>query len=211
MPLTDLAHPTESSRARILRAVRTELFSRGYSALTMDDLAVELGMSKKTLYQHFPGKEDLVRAAIEEFAREIRAEAEQILSDRHLTFAEKLRGLTGGLLQRLSPLSPHLFRDLQRFAPALHDLVVSLRRKNIPHIFGRLIEEGQLSGKVRDDIDPGFAAEFLLHAMQGLMQPQNLAHLRLAPHQTFERAMNLFFGGLLTPAGRKEHEKLFAR
>jgi AcrR family transcriptional regulator len=200
-----------SGRDRIVQAARAQLFLRGYSALTMDELAVELGMSKKTLYQHFAGKEELVRAAIEAFAREIRAEAEQILSDRHLTFAEKLRGLTGGLLQRLSQLSPHLFRDLQRFAPALHDLVLELRRKNIPVIFGRLIEQGQLSGKVRDDIDPGFAAEFLLHAMQGLMQPQNLEHLRLAPHETFERAMNLFFGGLLTPAGRKDYEKLFGR
>lgn len=203
--------PAEAPRPRILHAVRTELFLRGYSALTMDDLAVELGMSKKTLYQHFPSKEHLVRAAIEQFAREIRTEAEQILSDRHLTFAEKLRGLTGGLLQRLAQLSPHLFRDLQRFAPALHELVVSLRRKNIPLIFGRLIEQGQLGGQVRDDIDPGFAAEFLLHAMQGLMQPQNLEHLRLAPHETFERAINLFFGGLLTPAGRKDYEKLFGR
>ncbi|MBA3848513.1 MAG: hypothetical protein C0502_00775 [Opitutus sp.] len=200
-----------SGRDRIVQAARAQLFLRGYSALTMDELAVDLGMSKKTLYQHFAGKEELVRAAIEAFAREVRTEADRILSDRRLTFAEKLRGLTGGLLQRLSQLSPHLFRDLQRFAPVLHELVLELRRKNIPLIFGRLIEQGQANGKVRDDIDPGFAAEFLLHAMQGLMQPQSLDHLRLAPHETFERAMNLFFGGLLTPAGRKDYEKLFGR
>ncbi|MBA4135972.1 MAG: hypothetical protein C0518_01495 [Opitutus sp.] len=202
---------THAGRRRILRAARAQLFARGYSALTMDDLAVELGMSKKTLYQHFDGKEELVRTAIEEFAREVRTEADAILSDRRLTFAEKLRGFTGGMLQRLGQLSPHLFRDLQRFAPALHDLISDLRRKNIPYIFGRLIEQGQLSGKVRPDLDPQFAGEFLLHAMQGLMQPANLEHLRLAPHETFERAMNLFFGGLLTPAGRKDYEKLFGR
>lgn len=203
--------PLISGRRRIVQAARAQLFVRGYGALTMDELALELGMSKKTLYRHFAGKEELVRAAIEEFAREVRTEADAIIGERGLTFAEKLRGCTGGILQRLGQLSPHLLRDLQRFAPALHALTFELRRKNIPHIFGRLIEQGQLTGKVRDDIDPGFAAEFLLHAMQGLMHPDNLAHLRLAPPETFERAMNLFFGGLLTPAGRKDYEKLFPR
>jgi AcrR family transcriptional regulator len=203
--------PALTGRPRILQVARAQLFARGYGALTMDDLALELGMSKKTLYQHFAGKEQLVRAAIEEFAREVRTEADAIISDRSLTFAEKLRGFTGGMLQRLGQLSPLLLRDLERFAPALHELVFELRRKNIPHIFGRLIEQGQLTGKVRDDVDPGFAAQFLLHAMQGLMHPQSLQHLRLAPHETFERAINLFFGGLLTPAGRKDYEKSFGR
>ena len=38
---------------RILDAARVHLFTYGYSALTMDGLATELGMSKKTLYVHF--------------------------------------------------------------------------------------------------------------------------------------------------------------
>lgn len=175
----------------------------------MDDLATELGMSKKTLYLHFPGKEQLVRAALEEFAAEVRAEADVILADRRLTFAEKLRGFTGGMFERLSKLTPHVMRDLQRFAPALHEFTFDLRRRNVPYIFGRLLEQGQLTGKVRPDLDAKFAAEFLLHAMQGIMQPASLEHLQLAPPQAFEKAMNLYFGGLLTPAGRKDYEKSF--
>jgi len=199
------AAPTD----RIVRAARAQLFSHGYSSWTMDDLAAELGMSKKTLYLHFPGKEELVRAALEQFAAEVRAEADIILSDRTLSFAEKLRGFTGGMHQRLSLLTPHILRDLQRFAPSLHELTYEMRRKNVPYIFGRLLEQGQLSGKVRPDLDAPFAAEFLLHAMQGIMSPASLEHLHLAPHQAFEKAMSLYFGGLLTPAGRKDYEKSF--
>ncbi|MBX3737064.1 MAG: TetR/AcrR family transcriptional regulator [Candidatus Didemnitutus sp.] len=199
------------ARARIVRAARAHLFAHGYSSWTMDDLATELGMSKKTLYQHFPGKEELVRAALEQFASEVRAEADAIIADRNLTFAEKLRGFTGGMHQRLSLLTPHVMRDLQRFAPKLHDLTFELRRRNLPSIFGRLLEQGQLTGKVRPELDAPFAAEFLLHAIQGIMQPATLEHLNLAPHQAFEKAMNLYFGGLLTPAGRKDYEKSFPR
>lgn len=209
-PAADAASTLEAS-ARIVSAARAQLFAHGYSSWTMDDLATELGMSKKTLYQHFPGKEELVRAALEQFAASVRAEADAIIADRHLTFAEKLRGFTGGMHQRLSQLTPHVMRDLQRFAPRLHDLTFELRRKNIPYIFGRLIEQGQLTGKVRPELDAPFAAEFLLHAMQGIMHPGTLEHLRLTPPQAFEKAMSLYFGGLLTPAGRKDYEKSFPR
>ena len=208
--MPSLAKRAAGPRARILQQAREYLFVRGYSALTMADLATELGMSKKTLYRHFPSKEQLVRLIIIEFGREVRADADLILRDTRLTFAEKLRGFTGGMLQRLAHLNPHLLRDLQRFAPSLHELTFAIRRKNIPYIFGRLIEEGQISGMVRPEIKSGFAAEFLLHAMQGLLLPANLAHLHLTPPQVFENAMNLFFGGLLTPAGRKDYEKSFA-
>ncbi len=202
---------TQAIRARILAQTRRHLFAHGYNSLTMSELATELGMSKKTLYRHFSGKDELVRQVILNFGGEVRADADAILRDRRLTFAEKLRGFVEGMLQRLSHLNPHLLRDLQRFAPELHALLAEIRRKNIPYIFGRLLEEGQLSGMVRDDLNPAFAAEFLLQAMQGLLQAASVGHLALQPRQVFENAMNLFFGGLLTPAGRKDYEKLFPR
>ena len=197
--------------ARILRQAREHFFAHGYCACTMDDLAAELGMSKKTLYVHFPGKEAIMRAVIEQLGREVRADADALLANRQLGFAEKLRGFAEGMVQRLALLNPRTLRDLQRFAPELHELTVEMRQRNIPYIFGRFIEEGQLSGKVRSDVSPVFAVEFFLQAMQGLIQSATLDRLGLAPRDVLPRAIDLFFGGLLTPAGRKEHEKLFPR
>jgi len=196
--------------ARILRQAREHFFAHGYCSCTMDDLAAELGMSKKTLYVHFAGKEEIMRAVLEQLGREIRADADALFANRHLGFAEKLRGFAEGMVQRLALLNPRTLRDLQRFAPELYQLTVEMRQKNIPYIFGRFIEEGQIAGKVRTDVSPVFASEFFLQAMQGLVQPASLDRLQLAPRELLPRAIDLFFGGLLTPAGRKEHEKLFA-
>ncbi len=197
--------------ARILHQAREHFFAHGYCSCTMADLAAELGMSKKTLYVHFSGKEEIMRAVLEQLGREIRTDAEALLANRHLGFSEKLRGFAEGMVARLALLKPRTLRDLQRFAPELYQLTVEMRQKNIPYIFGRFIEEGQLAGKVRRDISPVFAVEFFLQAMQGLLQPTTLDRLKLAPRELLPRAIDLFFDGLLTPAGRKEHEKLFAR
>lgn len=196
---------------RIVRQARTHFFSHGYSQCTMDELAAELGMSKKTLYVHFTSKEALMRAVIADLSREIRASADELFANRRLNFAEKLRGFAEGMVARLTQTNPRLLRDLQRFAPDLYRQVAEMREKNIPYVFGRFIEEGQLAGMVRPDVDTAFAVQFFLQAMHGLTQPATMERLGLTLRDIAPRAIGLFFGGLLTPAGRKEHEKLFPR
>jgi AcrR family transcriptional regulator len=196
---------------RILNEARSLFFTHGYSAFTMDDLAAALGMSKKTLYVHFPGKDAMIRAIIDGFAAEVRADTEALLANQTLQFAEKLRGFAQGMVERLSRLTPAILADLEQYSPDLHRHILQTRAKHLPYIFGRFIEEGQLCGAVRDDISPVFASEFFLHAMQSLMQADALKRLRLNPEACFDHAIRLFFGGLLTPSGQKEHEKLFPR
>lgn len=201
----DAALPPE----RILSQARADFFVQGYSRFTMDALAAELGMSKKTLYLHFAGKDAIIAAVIDHVAAEIRAEADALLADRGLNLAEKLRAFIEGMMQRLGALGPATLRDLQRFAPALHRRLETVRARTLPYVFGRFIEEGQAGGLIRSGVSPGFATEFLLQAMQGLTQANVLERLQLAPRDVLARAMDLYFGGLLTAAGRKQYEKLF--
>lgn len=198
-------------RGRILRQARADFFAEGYSRLTMDALAAELGMSKKTLYVHFAGKDEIIAAIIDHLAAEIRADADALLRHRELNFAEKLRGFVEGMVERMAALQPRTIRDLQRFAPKLYQKVEDVRGTTLPYVFGRFVEEGQLGGLVRTNLPPGFAIEFFLHAMQGMMHPSTLERLKLAPRDVIATAIDLFFGGLLTPAGRKQYEKLFPR
>src|ERR1044072_3308726 len=88
-------------RARILGPARAAFFAQGYSRFTMDGLAAELGMSKKTLYVHFAGKDEIVGAVIDHLGGEIRADADALLRNRALNFAEKLRGFVEGMVERM--------------------------------------------------------------------------------------------------------------
>jgi AcrR family transcriptional regulator len=207
-PSTGAENPALS---RILRQARAHFFSHGYAQCTMDELAAELGMSKKTLYVHFASKEALMAAVIDDLSREIRATADALFANRQLNFAEKLRGFAESMVERLTKTSPRLLRDLQRFAPDRYQQITEMREKNIPYVFGRFIKEGQLAGMVRPEVDTVFAVQFFLQAMHGLIQPSTMERLGLTPRDIVPRAIGLFFGGLLTPAGRSEHEKLFPR
>jgi len=200
--------PTEH---RILVVARHHLFRFGYNALTMDDLAHELGMSKKTLYQHFSGKDAIIETIVDEIGRSVRQELEAVLAEPKASFPQKLRSIVDTVAPRLSLLSPAMLRELQRYAPRIHQKIDDLRQKNIPSVFGRLFRSGMAEGMLRPDLDPDFAAQFWLQAIRGLVHPDTLAVTRLSTGETLHKALDLFAGGLLTPAGRKEHEKLFPR
>lgn len=205
------SYPENDPRARIVEQAKRHFLAHGYCQFTMDDLARELGMSKKTLYVYYRGKEAIMKTIIDGFAAEVRAMAEALFADRRLSYIEKLHRFTEGMTRRFTSIGPHLLRDLQRFAPPLYRHLEEVRHRNIPLIFGQLLQQGQAAGMVRAEIDPAFAIEFWRPAIQTLMHPDTLERLQLRPDQIFTQAIALFFGGLLTPAGRKEHEKLLAR
>lgn len=204
---TDDATPLAIARGRILAAARKQLFSVGYRALSMDRLATELGMSKKTLYVHFAGKDVMVDEIVLGFAEDVKAMATELFSDESLSYAAKLIRFAEAMTQRFSRVPPTLFRELQRYAPAIYQHIEEVRFRNIPIIFGRIIAEGQRAGMVRAGVDPSFATEFWRFAIQGLMHPDTGERLGLRPDQVFGQALNLFCGGLLTSAGMTDYEK----
>lgn len=194
----------EGPAGRILRTARELLLARGFSGLTMDALAHDLGMSKKTLYAHFPSKDALVLAIIDVTGRTIRREVDSVLSDANRSFTQKLHGVLGVISRQFTVLRPDFVRDLQRFAPPCFQRLREMREHNMPLVFGKLFRIGIAEGTVRDDLDVGFLVEFWMQAMHGMQQPAVLARSGLTPQETFERGVDLLFLGLLTPLGAAE-------
>jgi AcrR family transcriptional regulator len=194
-------------RGRVLQAARAQLLNVGFGPLNMGELATELGMSKKTLYLYFESKEALVRAIIDDLGEEVRSTALQLLNDPQLAFSVKVRRFIAGMIERISRLSPAALRDVQRRAPELYHRLEEMRAQNISLIFGQFIAQGQRAGLVREDVQSTVAVEFLLRGIQGTLAPEALRRLELPPSEVFENVMNLFFGGLLTTAGRKDYER----
>lgn len=194
----------EPTTGRILRAAREQLFTHGYHALTMDGLARELGMSKKTLYAHFAGKEEIVIAIIDAAGRTIRHEVEAAIGNEALSFTGKLRDIMAIVGTHWGRLTPALLREFERFAPRIVDRLAALRQHNIPLVIGRALRLGMAQGMVRRNLDIDFAVQFWLQSLNGLIQPSTLDQLGLTPRQAFENGVELFFWAVLTETGRAD-------
>jgi AcrR family transcriptional regulator len=189
---------------RILREAGRQLFARGYNALTMDALAHELGMSKKTVYTYFDSKDEIIAAVIDDAGRSIRHAVSAALDDPDLSFMSKLRQVVMIVGTHWERVTPTMLREFKRFAPVLYRQLEELKQHNIPLVIGRLLRQGKAKGKVRDDVDPEFAAQFWLQSLNGLLDPTTLETLALTPREAFEKGVRLFFWAVMSEAGRAD-------
>ena len=196
-----------SAFARIVDAARRHFTALGFARTTMDDLAGELGMSKKTLYAHFPGKEALISAMMESKIAEVRAGTRAIVEDEAVPVAERAHRLMAFIMRQISEISPAFLRDLERHHPALFTRMESVRAEILPQVWGKLLSDGVADGLVRRELDPAFISELVLTTIQGLLRPAVLDRLQLPPHEVVDRVLTILFNGILTPAGRKAYEK----
>ncbi|WP_153483338.1 TetR/AcrR family transcriptional regulator [Segnochrobactrum spirostomi] len=187
---------------RILAAARLIFADRLYSGLTMDGLAAALGMSKKTIYAHFPSKEALIGALVEATGRTIRRRVGEVLADPNRDFAGRLEGVLAIVSTYLGLLTPPLVDDLARHAPQIVAAIDALKARNIPLVIGEVLRGGVTAGLVRDDIDIPFAVEFWLETIKGLHTPASLARTERTPRAVFDEAFALFLAALLTDRGR---------
>src|SRR6476646_9082868 len=83
-------------RQRIVDAARGHFFSHGFRSVTMDDLALELGISKKTLYAYFPGKFDLLEAVLADKFEGVETMLKEVTRAHPDDFPATLRALLSG-------------------------------------------------------------------------------------------------------------------
>jgi len=188
-------------RARIVAGARRHFLAHGFRATTMDDVAHELGMSKKTLYAHFPNKVALVHATLLAKLGELGGELEQITA-AHLPFLPALERMLAVLQWHAEEIRPPFVRDMRRAAPDLFQQVETRRSALIQRHFGRLFAEGRREGKVRKDVPARLAIAVLLAATQGVMNPVRVAELGTTPKAALSAILTVVLEGVLTTTGR---------
>jgi len=169
----------------------------------MDDLAAELGISKKTLYAHFPGKIDMLEAVLaDKFARVEATMKEATRAHRH-NFPATLHELLAGTQRELDEIKPPFVRDMRQKAPHVFKVVERRRAALIQRYFGKLFVEGQGAGMVRKDVPAKLMIEILLAMVQAIMNPPKMEELGMMPKEGFAGILKIVLEGALTPKGRK--------
>jgi TetR/AcrR family transcriptional regulator, cholesterol catabolism regulator len=193
----------DSNRQRIVDAARVHFFSHGFRSVTMDDLAEELGISKKTLYAHFPGKFDLLEAVLADKLAGVEAKLKEVMRAHPHDFPATLRELLAGTQRELDEIKPPFVRDMRQKAPDVFKLVERRRAAVIQRYFGKLFVEGQRAGMVRKDVPAKLIIEILLAMVQSIMNPPKMEELGMMPKEGFTGILKIVLEGALTSKGRK--------
>lgn len=99
---------------RILEAAIEEINLKGLK-FTMSDLARKLGVSKRTLYEHFSSKEEIVATIVSWILEEVAAKEEQISQDTTLATIDKLKAILAIMPQKSVVVNPRFLEELKRY------------------------------------------------------------------------------------------------
>ena len=193
----------DPNRQRIVDAARVHFFSHGFRSVTMDDLAEELGISKKTLYAHFPGKFDLLEAVLADKLAGVEATLKQVTRAHPGDFPATLRGLLAGTHRELDEIKPPFVRDMRQKAPDVFKLVERQRAALIGRYMGKFFVDGQRLGMVRKDVPAKLIIEILLAMVQSIMNPAKMEELGMMPKEGYTGILKIVLEGALTSKGRK--------
>ncbi len=189
--------PAPDRRTAIIRESRELFFSQGFSGVTMDEVAGKIGISKKTLYEMFPGKEGLLEEVLALQFSELSGGLNTILAEEK-DYRRKLEKVLTLIMELTRKVRPAFAIDLKKNAPHLFAKLMEWREEKLRKVFGGLLEEGMRTGKIRSDLRPELLQLFFQNAVQGLMIPdvlESLPHLTL--NDIFETVMKVIFEGIL--------------
>ena len=176
------------TRNFILDATHQILAEKGYAEMTMDEVSYQAGISKATLYQYFPSKEDLVVSVIE---RRIKYEIDMVQSmDANLPAIKRLEmmlqnGFKESYLQglRVVPKLPlHLWKDEH----------LSAIRQDLMNALMSLLEEAYAAGSIPYYLPAPVVAELVIGAFN-----INIENLMQSLSLPFEAVCDLILKGLL--------------
>ena len=193
----------DPNRQRIVDAARVHFFSHGFRSVTMDDLAEELGVSKKTLYAHFPGKFDLLEAVLADKLTGVEATLKEVTRAHPHDFPATLRELLAGTQRELNEIKPPFVRDMRQKAPDVFKLVERRRAALIQRYMGKFFVDGQRVGMVRKDVPAKLIIEILLAMVQSIMNPSKIEELGMMPKEGYTGILKIVLEGALTAKGRK--------
>ncbi|MBZ0204653.1 MAG: TetR/AcrR family transcriptional regulator [Ignavibacteria bacterium] len=202
--------PEVTEREKILYFTHAKFITEGFYKTTMDEIARDLQISKKTIYKHFESKEDLLGSVCDARIEMIHKFMDDIVDSDEDSITKFLRILNKQKSMSMN-CSVTWFKDLQVHAPHLAKKFDEVRSNKVTNMLVKLLEQGKRENMIED-----VPNDILITAINGAMEAVTKADFILNSKYSFHEAMRItaeiFFNGFLTPLGRDKYsntKKLF--
>ncbi|MEM6844585.1 MAG: TetR/AcrR family transcriptional regulator [Bacteroidota bacterium] len=188
------------SKEQIAQTAEQLFLKYGVRSVTMDDIARQLGISKKTIYQYFSDKDEVVELATlrilereKQLMEEVQKQSENAIHELHL--------ITKYIRQHITEINPSALFDIQKYHRDAWKTYLDFKDSVFIQTIESSIRRGMKEGYFRDEIDPKILAKLRIEQIHVAFDDQ------VFPKNEFdwtEVHLQIFYNfcyGLLTPKG----------
>lgn len=182
-------------------ATATQLFSSyGIRSITMDDLSKELSVSKKTIYQHFKDKEEIVYLTTR-IALENEQERLDLIQESAKNSIDELIQITQFIQEHFSKINSSVLYDIKKFYHSAWQLYLKFKHENFSDVLKANLKRGIAEGFFREDMDINVLAIFQLEMIQLTFDPKIFPKTEFDFKDLQTQIFNHFIHGILTQKG----------
>lgn len=187
-------------RTKIIHTA-TDLFLKlGVRSITMDDIANEMGISKKTIYEHFENKTELIKQCTFSFAESITEDINAVcaLNKNPIDEMFEIKNVVLNKLKRVQ-FSPQF--QLQKYYPKINEAVQKMQFEQIITCTINNLKRGISDGFYRKDINPELIARFYFNGITGIRNKEIFPQQDFPASYISNEFLEFYLRGIATSEG----------
>lgn len=197
----------ESEKTRKIISESIKLFRYGIRSVSMDDIARELGMSKKTLYEYFDNKSSLLSAILRTTVDDF-SEWYENLKLQDLNAIDELLQISKRVNDEFAKFSPSNNYDLKKYYPEVIKEHITHEKKLTYTILVENLKKGIAGNIYRNDLDIELIAELYIQKMVALHTSDDFwFDAGITFEKIFETMFENHIRGIVNPVGLKYFEQ----
>jgi len=180
-----------------------ELYERyAIKSVSMDDVARELGISKKTLYQIVANKNELVEKVIQS-EMELAGKRHESIKKMKLNSIEELFEVSKLMNDRLKNHNPALYFDLKKYYPALFKKITEIKREKAFESVLNNLKKGIKEELYRKEINPDIIAKIYISRIEQSYDNSIFSIAEVTSIEVFNEVMIYHLHGICNEKGLK--------
>ncbi|HVN49538.1 MAG TPA: TetR/AcrR family transcriptional regulator [Bacteroidota bacterium] len=191
----------QDEKRRIVEAASKKFFESGVSKVTIDEVAADMGMSKKTIYKYFPSKDELLIAGVRSHMERIGKEVSGIINSP-ASFEKKMAAFLVVIGRQISRISSQFQSDLRKVSPQVWNEIDTFRREVVIAQLKQLFVQAKKEKIFRNDLNVEIFQLMLIHATQGIVNPTVLSANSFSAVEAYKEIIKVLFAGVMTDKGK---------
>lgn len=192
----------DEKRLEILERSSAVYMKFGIKSVTMDDLARELGMSKKTIYKYFEDKSDLVRSIVE-----MKMELERTMCIGTVQISENaidnLIAISKLIVEQVGTMNPSVFFDLKKYHPDAWQFIDDHRTDFVMKMIINNVNQGISEGLFRKSLDAEIIGRLYVSSIDNIFNPDIFPWPQFTIQAVYSEMIRLHIKGLVNEDGLK--------
>lgn len=191
---------------RILSESLRLFMKNGIRSITMDDIAKELGMSKKTIYQYVSNKTELVEMVLDFMSEK----ESNICLEGDITIMnaiDVLLAVSRNVSRQLKDLNPINAYELQKYYPVIYREFIIRKRDHVFEQVKQNFLQGIAEGIYRNDLDIDLIARLYIQKLVDVHNPEFLSSINFGFEKVFQVMFDNHIRGIANAEGLAYYEK----